>query len=219
MTGNPGNSQTASLRIVDGNGMMASVNVLIDGGTLVNNVTFLTNTGYLSVPAGTHRLTLNGWTDPPNPSPTETFAADAKTTLVFEGCGIFGRSGFELLTDDTTPPAPGNFKLRIVDGAIFAIGDLYVLPAGASPSGPPTISGLGMGTGITPTYHPFPAGTYHIVLTQLGNTIVQLDSGPIDFASGQNRTYYIFQNGGQTATPGVIFCDSLFKPILAADLN
>ena len=218
--GNAGNpALTSSLRVVDGNSMMPSVNVLIDGGSVLNNVTFLTQSGYLSVPAGAHQLTLDGWLDPPNVSVAENFPSGAKVTLAFVGCGIFGGSSFKLITDDVTPPPAGNFKLRIVDGAINGIGDLYVLPAGASPGGAPTISSVTISENSPSPYFSFPAGTYHIVLTQLGNTTVQFDSGPIDFGSGQNRTYYLFQNGGPTSTPGVFFCDTLFKPILVSDLN
>lgn len=221
MNNGPGNQQTASLRVVDGNGMMASVNVVIDSGSVVNNVTFLSKTSYVSVPAGTHQMTLNGWTDPPNVSAPENFAPGAKMTLVFEGCGIFGHSGFEVLTDDLTPPTAGNFKLRIVYGAIETPGaDVYLLPLGAPLSGTPTFGTMAIGSlNSSSPYLLFPAGTYHIVLTQAGNTTVLSDSGPINFGDGQNRTYYVFQNGGQTSTPGVFFCDAVFKNVLVSDLN
>jgi hypothetical protein len=220
-TSTSGNSQTSSLRVVDGNGMMPSVNVLVDGGSVVNNVTFLTKTDYFSVPAGTHQVTLNGWLDPPNVSGPENFPAGQKSTLIFEGCGIFGRSVFQLITDDVTPPAAGNFKLRIVYGAIQTpAADVYVLPLGAPISGTPTIGSMAMASvNSTSPYFSFPAGTYHIAFTQIGNTTLEFDSGPINFSSGQNRTYYLFQEGGQTATPGVFFCDAVFKPMLIADLN
>jgi hypothetical protein len=211
-------AQTTSLRVVDGNGMMPSVNVLIDGRSVLNNVTFLTQTGYVSVPAGRHELTLQGWLEPPNESAPENLPAGAKVTLVFEGCGNFG-STFELITDDVTPPAAGDFKLRIIDGAINGAGDLYVLPAGAPPSATPLIRGLALATGMPSPYFSFAAGTYHIVLTQAGNLTVQFDSGPTDFSAGQNRTLYLFQDGGQTSTPGVFFCSSVFKPMLVSDLN
>jgi hypothetical protein len=78
---------------------------------------------------------------------------------------------------------------------------------------------MAMVSGTSPSpYLAFPAGTYHIVLTQLGNTTVQFDSGPIDFSSGQNRTYYIFQNGG-LITPVEFSCNTEFKPLLVSDLN
>jgi uncharacterized protein DUF4397 len=217
MVGNP--AETSNLRVVDGNGMMPSVNVVIDGSSVRNNVTFLTQTGYFAVPAGNHQLTLDGWLDPPNVSAPENFPAQAKMTLVFEGCGIFGRSGFALVTDDLTPPAAGNFKLRIVDGAINGFGDLYILPAGAAPSGTPTVAGITMTTNSPTPYFSLPAGTYHVVLTQAGNTTEQFESGPISFSAGQNRTLYLFQDGGQTSTPGVFFCSNIFKSMLVSDLN
>jgi hypothetical protein len=218
-TNSGNNAQPSNLRVVNGNATVPSVNVLIDGKSILNNLTFLTQTGYVQVPSGAHELTLNGWLDPPNVSGPENFLGGQKSTLVFEGCGIFGRSTFQLITDDVTPPAAGNFKLRIVYGAIETVGsEVYLLPLGALPSGTPTFGAMAMASGTSPSpYLAFPAGTYHIVLTQLGNTTVQFDSGPIDFSSGQNRTYYIFQNGGQLS--GEFFCDSEFKPILVSDLN
>ena len=81
MNNGPGNQQTASLRVVDGNGMMASVNVVIDSGSVVNNVPFLSKTSYVSVPAGTHQMTLNGWTDPPNVSSNSAFQMESKSAV------------------------------------------------------------------------------------------------------------------------------------------
>jgi len=62
-----------------------------------------------------------------------------------------------------------------------------------------------------------PAGTYHVVLTQAGNTTEQFESGPIVFSAGQNRTLYLFQDGGQTST--FFFCSNVFKSMLVSDLN
>ena len=135
MNTNPGNpAHTNNLRVVDGNGMMPRVTVLIDGKSVFNNLTFLTQTGYVPGSSGAHELTLDGWLDPPNVSGPEDFPAGAKSTLVFEGCGIFGRNSFQLITDDVTPPAAGNFKLRILYGAITTPGsEVFFLPAGAPP--------------------------------------------------------------------------------------
>ncbi|HZU30737.1 MAG TPA: DUF4397 domain-containing protein [Candidatus Angelobacter sp.] len=130
----PNNPQTTQVRVVDANGMMPSVNVVIGSTTVLNNVTFLTKTNFVSVPAGMQQLTLNGWLDPPNVSAPENFASGANMTLFFEGCGIFGESSFELLTDDLTPPAAGNFKLRIVDAAINGGGIFTFCPQGSLPA-------------------------------------------------------------------------------------
>lgn len=222
MSTNPGTSaQTTNLRVVDGNGEMPSVNVVVNGHNVVNNVTFLTTTGYVPVPAGSQQLTLDGWLDPPNPTAPENFTPGVNNTLVFEGCGTFGRSIFSVITDDTTPPAAGNFKLRVIDGGIFALGDIFVLPAGTAPSGTPTISGVSISSNNL-SYFPFAAGSYHIVLTQFQTAnIVLFDSGPIQFSSGQNRTFFLFQNGGpEPGQPGVFFCSNTdYKTLLVSDLN
>jgi Domain of unknown function (DUF4397) len=147
----------ASLRIVDGNGSMSSINVVVDGSPLVNHVTFLDDTGYISVPSGAHQVMLQGWSNPPNLTSQLTLPANAKSTMLFTGWGPFS-SGFEVTTDDTTPPAAGNFKLRIVDGAVFGGLDVFVLPAGTPPGGTPTISPMTISENSPSQYFSFPAG-------------------------------------------------------------
>ena len=224
-TGNPGNpAQTTNLRVVNGNGGITSVSVLVNGTSAANNVTFQSQTPYTSVPAGQVQLTINGLLKPPNTSAPENLPANANNTLVISGCGtipggftIFGN--FSVITDDLTPPAPGNFKLRIVDGAIETAGfNLFVLPAGTPPSGTPTVSEMTMTQNSPTPYMSLAAGTYHIVVTQIGLNTILFDSGPIDFGAGQNRTYYIFQNGTPLSGTG-FSCGVDFKPVLVADLN
>lgn len=225
MTPTPGNpAQTTSLRVVNGNGGITSVSVLVNGANVANNVTFQSQTNYTSVAAGQVQLTINGLLKPPNTSAPENLPANTNNTLVISGCGtipggftLFGN--FSVVTDDLTPPAAGNFKLRIVDGAIETAGfNVFVLPAGAPPSGTPTVSNMSMSQNSPTPYMSLAAGTYHIVVTQIGLNTILFDSGPIDFGAGQNRTYYIFQNGAPLSSTA-FSCGLDFKPVLVADLN
>src|ERR1051326_2904307 len=115
---------TSSLRVVSANASEASINVVIDGTTVASNVTFLNNTGYVSVPAGSHQVMLQGWGNPPNDTFMANFPATTKSTLLFEGWGPFS-SGPSIINDDTTAPSAGNFKLRLVDTTVSFTVDAY----------------------------------------------------------------------------------------------
>jgi hypothetical protein len=184
---------TSNLRVVSANASEGSINVLIDGATVASNVTFLKNTGYISVPAGSHQVTLQGWVNPPNVSFTANFPQNGESTTLFEGWGPFS-SGADTIPDDMTPPSAGNFKLRLVDTTASFTVDAYVLPAGAAPSGPPTIAGITISENSPSQYLSLPAGDYHVVFTKFQTLTVLFDTGPLTFSAGQNRTLLLINN-------------------------
>ena len=209
----PMQQATSSLRVVSANASEASINVLIDGAPLANNVTFMKNTGYLSVPAGSHQVTLQGWSNPPNESFMATFPENGKSTLLFEGWGPFS-SGASTVTDDTASAATGNFKLRIVDTTVGVTVDAYVLPAGMPPGGTPTFSPMTISENSPSAYLSLPAGNYHVVFTAFQTLNVLFDTGPITFAAGQNRTLLLINNCALTS------CSfSAYTSMVLADLN
>jgi uncharacterized protein DUF4397 len=212
--GKSGTQQQASanLRIVSANASETTINVLIDGMPVANNVTFLKNTGYLSVPAGQHSVTLQGWNNPPNEVFTATFPENGKSTLLFEGWGLF--SGPNVISDDMTAAAGGNFKLRLVDTTVGQTLDAFVLPAGTPPSGTPTFSPMTLSQNSPSAYLSLPAGDYHVVFTAFQTLNVQFDTGPITFSAGQNRTLLLINNC--TATT----CSfSAYTSMVLSDLN
>jgi hypothetical protein len=184
---------TSSLRVVSANASEASINVLIDGAPAASNVNFLTNTGYVSVPAGSHQVTLQGWGNPPNATFMATFPGNGKSTLLFEGWGPFS-SGSDLVADDMAPPSAGNFKLRIVDTTVGVTVDAYVLPAGMPPGGTPTLSPVTISENSPSQYLSLPAGDYHVVFTAFQTLNIQFDTGPLTFTAGQNRTLLLVNN-------------------------
>lgn len=208
--GQPG---TANLRVVSGNASEGSINVLIDGRPVANNVTFLKNTGYISVPPGSHLVTLQGWVNPPNSSFMADFPENGNSTLLFEGWGSFS-SGSSLTADDTASPAAGNFKLRIVDATASVTFDVYVLPAGMPPDGTPTLSPVTVSENSPSQYLSLPAGDYHVVFTDFQTSNVEFDTGPLTFSAGQNRTLLLINNCALHT------CDfKAFTSMLLSDLN
>jgi uncharacterized protein DUF4397 len=202
----------SSLRIVSANASESSINVVIDGATVANNVTFLKNTGYLSVPAGQHTITLQGWNNPPNESFMATFPENGKSTLLFDGWGLF--SSPNVIPDDMTAAAAGNFKLRLVDTTAGLSLDAFVLPAGTPPSGTPTFSPMSISENSPSAYLSLPAGNYHVVFTSFQTLNVQFDTGPLTFSAGQNRTLLLINN----CTPTT--CSfSAYTSMLLPDLN
>jgi hypothetical protein len=184
---------TSSLRVESANASEASVNVLVDGAAVVSSVTFLNNTGYISVPAGSHQITLQGWVNPPNATFMATFPENAQSTLFFGGWGPFS-SASSIISDDLNPPATGNFKLRIVDTTVSVSFDVYVLPAGTLPGGTPTFSPVTFSENSPSNYVNLPAGSYHVVFTDFQSLNVEFDTGPVAFSAGQNRTLLLINN-------------------------
>jgi hypothetical protein len=202
---------TSSLRVVSGNASEGSINVMVDGAPVAGDVTFLKNTGYLSVPAGSHLVTLQGWVNPPDNSFTANLPENGKSTMLFEGWGPFS-SGTSLIADDTTPAAAGNFKLRIIDTTVSVILDVYVLPAGTPPGGTPTFSPVSLNQPLQ--YLSLPAGDYHVVFTDFQTLNVELDTGPLSFSAGQNRTLLLINNCALNS------CDlKAFTSMMLSDLN
>jgi hypothetical protein len=184
---------TSSLRVVSANASEVSINVLIDGASVANNITFLKNTGYISVPAGAHQITLQGWGNPPNESFMATFPDNGRSTLFFGGWGPFSSSA-GVIADDTSSAASGNFKLRIVDTTVSVSLDAYFLPAGTPPGGTPTFSPVTFSENSPSAYISLPAGDYHVVFTDFQTLNVEFDTGPITFSAGQNRTLMLVSN-------------------------
>lgn len=209
--GNSGNTQngTAKLRVVDGIGYANGVDVLLDGGMLVSSINFLTDTGYMLVPPGQHKINASSWSIPAD------IAQNSQSTFVLMGWGNSGESWAAWFVDDTTPAANGNFKLRILNGtSMMLFLDGYVLPGNEVPNGTPTVTWMSQEQENPSQYLSFAPGTYHVVFTDVGTTNVEFDSGPLTFKTGQNRTFALIQNCAGNP------CDwHSLTSMLLADLN
>lgn len=215
MSNTPSSPQaTASFRFVQQDPSAGTVDVMMDSALVKGSVAYSTDTGYLTVNAGTHQLLVQ----PPGGSPKPfvngmvTLDSGTRNTFILGGWGSFGTVGMPL-TDDTTPPASGGIKLRIVAATVeTASYDIFVLQSPNTPSGAPTIS-----PPIVPfasSYLALPAGTYDVFVTNFGATTVLFHTGPMTFSAGQNRTVVLSNDCLPTSC-----AFNSFKATTLVDLN
>lgn len=212
---------TASLRVVQGDADAQTVNVLVNGMLTSSSVAYLSATGYMPVPSGMDLLDIQ--VPPPLVSPVQhvgvSLASSTHSTFIMDGCCAFNHSAIQLM-DDTTPPASGSAKLRVVDAFLSFPGiDFFVLPAGSTPSGTPAITNQAFNSAAS--YLTLTAGDYDVFVTQTplpGGPIgpVLFHTGSFTLAAGQNRTVAILN----LCSPG--FCDTsghTLTSVMLADLN
>ena len=202
-----GGGSHTQLRILQASPDEAAVDILIDGKTIVPSVGYAAPTSYTSVNSGSRHLQVE-------PSGTTTPVIDETITLNSGTHYTLITDNFAaaitpvLLTDDNTAPSSGNIKLRFVNaGAGAGDVDIYVLtPESSLPGTPPTVSNLVFGSASS--YQSLVAGTYEIFVTIAGTTFEYIDSGPLTFNAGQNRTFVLVSDlaGG-------------FKNLTLPDLN
>jgi hypothetical protein len=94
------------------NGTFGSLTVYLNEKTFANNIPGFSTTAYLTLPAGKATLSLNASPGPPFP-PTIQLTANTPTTALIT-YGTQGSPGLVMLTDDQTPAANSQAKLRIV---------------------------------------------------------------------------------------------------------
>jgi hypothetical protein len=108
-----------------------------------------------------------------------------------------------LFTDDNSAPSSGSFKLRIINASPdFGHLDAYVTAPGAGISGSPSVGNLAFQAAST--YLSFPAGNYEIYFSVAGQQVISVDSGVLNFASGQIRTLVLADNFGSGFTTDLL---------------
>ena len=188
-----GGGQHTQLRVLQGSADAGSVNVLVDGTTLFSNVAFAAPTKYAEASPGSRHLQVQ--------------QAGSSTSIIDQTVSLNGGANYTLitanfvsnitplfLTDDTAAPGAGKIQLRLVNDmpSVGSI-DVYVVTPGTLPGTVlPTISNLGLDS-VT-AYQSLSAGTYEVIVTGVGNVFTYLDTGPITFTAGQNRTIVLMSN-------------------------
>ena len=119
---------------------------------------------------------------------TQALSSGLDYTLVFYGKR--GAISTLLLTDDTTDPSSGKFKVRLAGlspdaGAV----DLYVVADDIS-AAPATISGGGYA--VVTDYAEVSAGSYRLVFAAAGTKEIIFQSAPQSFAAGAKLTVAVF---------------------------
>ncbi|HEX8924858.1 MAG TPA: DUF4397 domain-containing protein [Terriglobales bacterium] len=204
-----GDDPTARLRVVHASPDAPSVDVFVNGSSVLQNVAYETASSYLKVKAGTDKIEVK-----PTGSNTAVISAspDLMSKKDYTVLAVNYVSSIEplLLTDDNTPPASGNVKVRIVHAAPSAPAvDVYVTAPGADLlTATPVLTNVSF-KGIS-SYLSVPAGSYEVRVTVAGTKTVAIDSGSVSLAAGQIRTAVALDAPGGGAP---------FSAIVLPDLN
>jgi hypothetical protein len=189
-----GDFGSANLRVVVLNPTAGAVNVSVDGAMVSSNLLYLGNTGYVPIKAGGAGQLDIETSNPVAVGPVRTtlnLPANSKNTFLLDGWAHFQQSSC-MMTDDNTPAPNATAKLRIMDASLGVLHDIYLMPAGSTPSGTPlvTLSAFNNAT----SYQALTPGAYEVFFTRSGTTQVLFDSGTITLAANQNRTMIVLSD-------------------------
>jgi hypothetical protein len=185
----------ASVRFVNASPDSPPLDVLFDGGTVVQALGSGQPTVYLTVNAGSPTITIRQTgTQDALVQATPTLSIGGAYTLV--AMGPFASLEAAVLTDDNTIPGTGNTRLRGVHAAASAAAlDVYITAPGADLAvTQPAFSALAF-RGVSP-YISLAAGQYQIRLTLAGTKTVEHDAGSdFTFGSREVHSVYILETG------------------------
>ena len=187
-----GSGGSTQLRVLAASPDETTVQVLVDNTAVGSPLAYQADTGYLPVHSGNRQFAIEAVGTTTNLVPnnaTLNLGKDTETTFILAGFS----SGLQdiVLTDNNTTPASNTINLRIVNAAPgLAAVDVYIVPPGTSLSSvQPNITNLAFAQASD--YKNLNVGSsanYQVYFTQVGTSFTYLDTGPIGFASGQNRT-------------------------------
>jgi len=201
-----GDSGHAQLRVVHASPDAPNVDVLVDGKTVLTNVAYETASNYLTVGAGSRKIEVRATgTSQDVISATVSLSRNKYYTVL--AVDKLANITPLVLTDDNTPPASGQIKLRLVHASPTAGPvDIYVEAPGAGVTGSPTLTNVAFKTASS--YLAVPAGSYEVYFTPTGTKTVALDSGSLSLSAGQIRTAVALDApGGGTPLTAIVLKD------------
>jgi hypothetical protein len=192
MFGCGGGSTGTTLRVLNASPDEGTVQAVVDGADLGSALAYEANTGYQTIKSGTRQFAIEAVGTTTNLLPnnaTVSLAGGTETTVIMAGFAS-SLQGM-VLTDDNTEPASSTINVRVVNAAPnLGSVDVYIVTPGTTLSSvTPTLQNLNYATASS--YVNLSTGSstsYEVFFTQVGTTFTYLDTGPITFASGQNRT-------------------------------
>jgi hypothetical protein len=202
-------SSNAQVRVVHGSPDAPAVEVLVDNASVLDSVAYLDASGYLTVPSGTRNVKVNVYgTTTTVINANVAVAKDEAYTVI--ATNTVAAIEPLVLTDDLTPPAAGNIKLRLVHGAPSVdLVDIYITAPGADITGlTPNLSDVDFKQNSG--YLEVAAGDYQVRITPAGTKTVAIDTGALTLAAGQIRTAIAVETAGGGAP---------FSALLLADAN
>jgi hypothetical protein len=134
-------SNTAQVRVLQAARDPGGFDLLVDGKltyTPANSI-MMSSQNYLSIPAGTHKmtLTLHGSTTSALDFQS-VFAPNSRQTIVLAGQTSDNSLTTFTLVENPTPPDAGTFRVRFANASTGAPKDLYVAWASTTPPMTPT---------------------------------------------------------------------------------
>ena len=185
-----GSGDTAQFRIVQASSSVPTSNVVIDGTTQTDTMTYGSASTYVQISSGdTHVQLIPINTTTPAVDVHVRLGSQTNSTLVISG--LAPNVSTTLLSDSQTAAAIGDFSVRVMNAAPnLGPADVYIVPSGTNiASATPSISALAF-QNVSP-YSSFAAGTFQIFFT-IPNTKTSLtDPQNIAFSDAQNRTIII----------------------------
>ena len=189
------------VRVIHASPDAPKVDIRVNGQPALDSIPFGASTGYVPVPAGTHKFGIYvAGSDTLVTEIEATIADNSAYTVAAIGFATPGKApGFRViaLPDDREAPGEGSGYVRFVHAAPSAPAvDIYV---GASPyetvaNRTPLLASFPFG--VATGYLAVPAGTYYARLTPTGaKSPVALESGAVMLPSRGVRTAFALDNG------------------------
>jgi hypothetical protein len=202
-----GDSGQSLLRVVHASPDAPNVDVLIDGKTVLPNVTYQGASGYLPVTDGSRKIEVRAHGSSQDVINATTNLSRNKSYTLLAVDKVSNIAPLTLL-DDNSAPASGQIKLRLVHASPSAGPvDIYVQAPGTGVMGvSPTLTGVPFKAASQ--YLAVPAGSYEVYVTPTGSKTVALDSGSLTLTGGQIRTAVALDApGGGTPLTAIVLKD------------
>jgi Domain of unknown function (DUF4397) len=165
-------STVANIRFMHAAPQAGNINALVDGTALFTGVAYGSPTGFATITPGAHTVTFEATATPgvPLATVTPTIGPATDTTVVLSG--LAGSTHAFVLTDNNSPPLPGNTRVRFLNATIGAgafdvlVNNTKVVSALAPDTASPYIE-LGAGTDTVVFADPA-TGVARVTLSGLG---------------------------------------------------
>ena len=196
-----GGGSQAKLRVVNASPNETGIDVVIDGKSVATGIAYGSNSDYLSVDSGSRHLQVEA-TGSTTILLDQNLSLDSGSESTYLATNLAASISSVVLSDNSTAPASGSANVRVMNAAP-ALGpvDVYIVAPGAELiASTPVIRSIAFDAATD--YQLLTAGSYEVVLTVPNSTFALLDTGALNFSSGQNRTVLALDgvSGGFTAT-------------------
>jgi hypothetical protein len=173
---------TGRVRVMHASPDTPPVDIFVDGQKAVSGLTFPDDTGYVSLPAGSHNVKVfaspaDGTGEPALEADLNVVAGKDYTVLAV---GLLGDSSLSLLPleDNNAAPAAGNAHVRLIHASPDAPA-VDVAVAGTDTLVFSNVAFKGVGN-----YTPVPAGAYDLEVRAAGNSTVALPLNGVALTAG-----------------------------------